>query len=358
MDIIKNNRAVLELLALGMDSSLAENLHTSGWTPPKLRQQSDWELLHLGITPEIRQSLQFGEPSAIPIDTLSDVLDASRGMCCICRRPNQTIVAHAIIPLAAGGNYLPHNLVILCKYHQIEAKATRPVRGGSQSGQMINWLVIAKKNWEIYYEESDYISTIQSHSKHGELNWWYFNLSGLCEIVKTKVKLNQLPCFQLVFSKGLCDNEGVPIYAQDAPTPYQGDGGLVLYSYMFEVLFELLGMRFLKNIYPTDLQASVIGTVHTGDLICFHGKHTFNGLPSANTDQTLIKGTGRFKKVEITFVFDLSESTSKLARSNWLCGQRKLASFMLVTKVGWVGAKYCILGSVMAIRSICDQIER
>lgn len=355
---MKKNRAVLELLALGMDSSLAENLHTSGWTLPKLRQQSDWELLQLGIAPEIRQSLQFDEPSAIPINTLSDVLDASRGMCCICRLPNQTIVAHAIIPLAAGGNYSPHNLAILCKYHQIEAKATRPARGGSQSGPMNDWLVTAKKTWEVYYEESDSISSIQSHSKRGELNWWYFNLRGLCEVVKTKVELNQLPRFQSLFSKGLCDTEGVPIYAKDAPSPYQGDGGLALYSYMFEVLFELLGIRSLKNIYPTDRQASVIGTVHTGDLICFHGEHTFDNLPSANTDQTFIRGTCRFRKVEITFVFDLSESTSKLARSNWLCGQRKLASFMLVSKVGWAGAKYCIVGNVMAIRSVSDQIDR
>jgi hypothetical protein len=358
MDTMKNNRAVLKLLALGMDSSLAENLHNSGWTPPKLRRQSDWEMMNLGIPPEIRRSLQFGEPPAIPINTLSDVLDASRGMCCICRLPNQTIAAHAIIPLAAGGSYSPHNLVILCKYHQIEANAMRPARSTSQSGPMKDWLVTAKKTWEVYYEESDFISTIQSHSKRGELNWWYFNLRGLCEVVKTKVELNQLPRFKSVLSKGLCDTEGVPIYAQDAPSPYEGDGGVALYSYMFEILFELLGMRSLKNIYPTDRHASVIGTVHKGDLICFHGEHTFDDVPSANTDQPFIRATCTFRKVEITFVFDLGESTSKLARSNWLCGQKKLTSFMLVSKAGWAGAKYCIVGSVMAIRSDSDQINR
>ncbi|MNC30863.1 hypothetical protein D3C75_791650 [compost metagenome] len=161
-----------------------------------------------------------------------------------------------------------------------------------------------------------------------------------------------------MFSKGLCDTEGVPIYAQDAPSPYQGDGGVALYSYMFEILFELLGMRSLKNIYPTDRQAAVISTVHKGDLICFHGEHTFDLLPSVNNEQTFITCTCRFRKVEITFVFDLSESTSKMARSNLLCGQRKLASFMLVSKVGWAGAKYCIVGNVMAIRSVSDQIGR
>lgn len=355
---MKNNRAVLELLALGMDSSLAENLHSSGWTPQKLRRQSDWEMMNLGITPEIRQSLQFGQPPAIPINKLSDVLDASRGMCCICRLPNQSIVAHAIIPLDAGGSYSPHNLAILCKYHQIEAKATRSTRSVSQSSPMKDWLVTAKKTWEVYYEEPDFISTIQNHSKRGVLNWWYFNLLDLCEVVKTKVELNQLPRFQSVFSKGLCDTEGVPIYAQDAPSPYQGDGGVALYSYMFEILFELLEMRPLKNIYSSDRHASVIGTVHKGDLICFHGEHAFDDFPSANTDQPFTRGTCSFRNVEITFVFDLSESTSKLARSNWLCGRRKLASFMLVSKVGWAGTKFCIVGTVMAIRSFSHQIVR
>jgi hypothetical protein len=352
---MKRTLAVLELFAFGMDSELAETLQTDGWTPHKLRQRSDWELMHLGISPEIRPSLQDSQPPAIPVEVLMEVLDANRSMCCMCRLPNQPIVAHTINPLAAGELHSVQNLAILCKYHQIEAQSARPTTNASGSVPAPDWLVTAKKAWEVYYDEPDLISIKQTESKPGEVNWWYFNLTGLCEVVKPSVDLQQLPSFHSVFAKGLCDNEGCPVWALGVPSPYQGAGGLALYSYMFEILFELLGLRSLRNIYSTDRQASVIGTVHEGDLICVHGEHVFDDYPSGKTDQHLVRSTCEFRKVEISFVFDLSEATSKLARSTWLCDQNRLASILLVSRAGWMGAKYCIVGSVMAIRSAKNQ---
>ena len=350
---MKKNRAVLELLAFGMDSLMAETLQASGWTIPKLRRQSDWDLMNLGISFEVRQALQRDEPQAIPIDTLRDVLVANRGMCCICRLPNQAVVAHTIIPLAAGGSYSAQNLTLLCKYHQMEALSTSPVC----VDPIGDLLLTAKNNWEIHNEESDLISRKQKERKPGELNWWYFNRLGLYDVVKSKVDLTQMPSFNAVLKSGICDDEGIPICTHDAPSPYQGDGGLALYSYMFEILFELLGMRSLRNIYSTDRQGSVIGSISKGDLICFHGKHIFSHVPTVQIDRSLMRSTCRLRKVEISYVFDSTEGTSQLARSSWLRGQRKLASIFLVNNVGWSGDKYCITGIVLAIRSSNDGVR-
>lgn len=348
---MKRTLAVLELFAFGMDSVLAETLQADGWTPHKLRQRSDWELMHLGISPEIMQSLQDCQPPPIPIETLVEVLDVNHCMCCICRLPDQPIVAHTINPLATGEPPSAKDLAILCKYHQIEAQSTRLSTHAAVSLPASDWLIAAKKAWEVYYEEPDLVSKKQAETKPGEVNWWYFNLGGLCEVVKPSVDLRQLPSFHSVFSNGLSDNEGFPVWALGSPSPYQGAGGLALYSYMFEVLFELLGLRSLRNIYSTDRQTSVIGTVHPGDLICFHGEHVFDGNLPRIIDQHLVRSTCRFRAIEISCVFDLREATSKLARSTWLCGQSKLASILLVSKAGWVEDKYCIVGTVMAIRS-------
>lgn len=348
---MKRTLAVLELFAFGMDSMLAEALQADGWTPHKLRQRSDWELMHLGLSPEIRQSLQDIQSPSIPIKELIEVLDVNHSMCCICRVPDQPIVAHSINPLAAGELPSSKNLAILCIYHQIEAQSTRLTTHGSRSLPAPEWLVAAKKAWEVYYDEPDLISIKQAERKPGKVNWWYFNLTGLCDVVKPSVDLQQLPSFHSVFSKDLCDNEGFPVWACGAPSPYQGLGGLALHSYMFEILFELLGLRSLRIIYPTDRQASVIGTVHSGDLICFHGDHVFDDVLPRKTDQNLMQSTCKFRAIGISFVFDLREATSKLARSTLLCDQSRLASILLVSKVGWVEDKYCILGTVMAIRS-------
>lgn len=64
--------------------------------------------MQLGLSLETRQSLERGEPPAIPIETLGEVLGASRGMRCICRMPNQPIVAHAIIPLTFPDTCFEH----------------------------------------------------------------------------------------------------------------------------------------------------------------------------------------------------------------------------------------------------------
>ncbi|MFJ2484792.1 hypothetical protein [Pseudomonas sp. NPDC087639] len=352
---MKRTLAVLELFAFGMDSTLAETLQADGWTPHKLRQRSDWELMHLDLSPVIRQSLQDSQPPAIPVEMLMEVLDANRNMCCMCRFPNQPIVAHTINSLAAGEPHSAQNLAILCKYHQIEAQSTRSFTNACVSAPPPSWLVTAKKAWEACYDEPDLISIKQTESKYGQVNWWYFNLTGLCEAVKPSVDLQQLPSFHSVFTKGLCDSEGFLDWADGAPSPYQGAGGLALYSYMFEILFELLGLRSLRNIYSTDRQPSVIGTVHEGDLVCVHGEHVFNDYPSGKTDQQLVRSTCEFRRVEISFVFDLREATSKLARSTWLCHQSRLASILLVSRAGWIGTKYCIVGTVMAIRSAKDQ---
>ncbi len=224
MDVMKINRAVLELLAFGIDSLVAETLQASGWSISKLRQQSDWDLMNLGISSEVRHSLQQDEPQAIPIELLRDVLVANRGMCCICRLPNQAIVAHTIIPWAAGGSYSAQNLTILCKYHQLEALNTSPV----SVNPIGDLLLTAKRNWEIHNEESDLISLKQKECKPGELNWWYFNRSGLCDAVKGKADLTNMPSFNAVLKSGRCDDKGVPVWASDAPSPYRGDGGLAL----------------------------------------------------------------------------------------------------------------------------------
>lgn len=354
---MRRTRAVLELFALGMDSTLAETLQAAEWTIPKLRKQSDWDLMQLGISAEIRQSLQLCDPPAIPVDTLSELLEANRAMCCICRLPNQIIVAHTIVPVDAGGSHSAQNIAILCQYHHIEALSEAQRTRSVGIPPTIDRLVSAKKTWEHYYEEPDLVSVKQRASRPGEVNWWYFNLLELCEIVKAKAQLNQLPSFHSVFKNGLCNEEGIPVQAPNAPSLYQGTGGLALYAYMFEVLFELLGTQSLRSIYSTDRQSSVVGTVKKGNLICFQGEHIFEEFPSVNTDRHLIRSTSRFRRMEVSFVFDLDESTSKLAKTMWLCGQKEMASIILVTQAGYVGTTYCIVGNVLAIRSASDRVK-
>lgn len=358
MNAMKRTLAVLELMAFGIDSTLAETLQADGWTTARLCKQSDWDLMHLGITPKIRQSLQESRPPAIPIDTLTEVLDANREMCCICRLSDQTIVAHIIIPLADGDLHSAQNLAILCQYHQIEAQNGRDTTANALAGAPpAEWLITAKKAWEVHYDEPDLISIKQAESKPGEVNWWYFNLKGLCQAVRPSVDLTHLRGFHSVFTKGLCDNEGVPVWPHKAPSPYQGAGGLALYSYMFEVLFGLFGLLAPRQVFSTDRPATVIGTVREGDLICCHGEHVFEDLPSGHTDQHLVLSVFRFRKIEITFVFDSRDATSKLARSTWLRDRRNLTSILLVNQVGWVETRYCIVGTVMAIRNEADQVR-
>lgn len=79
MDVMKINRAVLELLAFGIDSLVAETLQASGWSISKLRQQSDWDLMNLSISSEVRHSLQQDEPQAATIRRTQAVSRGDRG---------------------------------------------------------------------------------------------------------------------------------------------------------------------------------------------------------------------------------------------------------------------------------------
>ncbi|WP_440809096.1 LysR family substrate-binding domain-containing protein [Pseudomonas syringae] len=76
---MKINRAVLELLAFGIDSLVAETLQASGWSISKLRQQSDWDLMNLSISSEVRHSLQQDEPQAATIRRTQAVSRGDRG---------------------------------------------------------------------------------------------------------------------------------------------------------------------------------------------------------------------------------------------------------------------------------------
>lgn len=88
MDVMKINRAVLELLAFGIDSLVAETLQASGWSISKLRQQSDWDLMNLSISSEVRHSLQQDEPQAtlnltelLPTDLIRSVETGASDVC-------------------------------------------------------------------------------------------------------------------------------------------------------------------------------------------------------------------------------------------------------------------------------------
>lgn len=342
------NRVELALIARGVDTAQARTLRADGWTVAKLKKSSELALMKLGFPPEIIQSLLHRCSPIIPFQVLFELLSANRWSCCICNLSERPVVVHPIVSWASGGDLSLRNLAILCTYHKDEACSVRGLDGTLTADR----LAAAKQAWEARADGPDLVALKHRSKRLGELNWWYYGHKRLCEVVGAHHNLTQLPGFQAAFTSGACDKDGHPVWPDDRAFLYYGEPGLCLYTYMWQVLFEFVGKFLIKDVSDKFMNDTSPGTLANGDVICVQGQHTFHHHGPATHGVRMIRGVVTIKKVEITYVFDLNEGTSELARTTWLRGARVLSSIILVSMVKWIGSKCLIRAEVLAIRSL------
>lgn len=343
--MLTRNRTELALIARGVDSALALQLRTGGWTLQKLQMKDMEFLAGLGIGPEVAAELYGDGRPPIPSDDLAKVLFDNRWVCCICRDAERPIVVHHIEHWAKSRDHSPANLAVLCSLHHGEAHADR----GLELSLTAPRIRAAKEIWEREANQRDGLA-VQQATQYSERHWWYFNHLRLFALADgAGIDLRELDRFEMTKDAGVCGEDGLLI-PRDGPM-YGGGRGTILMRYMACVLNAVLAQGIVRNISDEMDRGTINSLVMRDDVVYVQGRYQFVQIAGGDSGTDLMQGTRSVNRVRIRFVFDRNEGTSVSARSLWLTGTQNLGVILQIRQMRRVPNGLDIVATALAIRS-------
>lgn len=325
------NRTVAALMRRGLDSELANRLLKLGMTLDLLKQKEDDELRSLGLTAAQIKAIQEGERSAIPFDTLVDVLWANRSTCCVCRVPARPIIIHHITPWAKSRDHRAENLAVLCLEHHAKAHQQSSLEQNLGERQVREF----KRRWEEEVRHLDPRAILDATRVDGH-HWWWFNRVRLLEMVQDLgIDLAGPPHYATRVMREWVELDGQLLARHfNRPYLYSGGDGENLYLFMRQVIRMVFERTTIFNV-SDDLDPGFLRrVVRPGDLILIRGKHSFRGSTwRASGPGQLCEVDRQANGVRVSFVVDRWEAVSTSSWGAWLYGTVLAASVVRIVRV-------------------------
>lgn len=348
-----NNPTEKALLARGFDSALAASIRQRGYTLESLKLADDETLCALCLSEAQVKMLRREPRPPIPMEDLTRVLFDNRWVCCVCRDASRPIIVHHIREWAASRDHTPANLAVLCSLHHGEAHTHRHLEQNLTAPRIAQ----CKAMWEAQVRRDDAVAIQAGTVLQGE-TWFYFNHLRLYELaLELGVDVGALPDLPAAIDAGVCRPDGMVSKAADAGSyMYAGSGRVQLFRFMLCLLRAALAEAPLRNISDY-LDRGVLGCLVPGDVVFVQGLHTFSPQSPAPSGSQVSRGQRSANRVVVSFVFDLSETTSLSAWSTWLRGTGNVGSLLRVQRLSRLDLKLHIECTVLAIRSSYTELK-
>jgi len=166
------------LIARGIDSFLASNLASNGYTIKKLKGLKKVELINLGLSSKQIDKLFSEKRPDIPIESVDRVLYKNKYTCCVCRDPNKPVILHHIIEWSRSRDHSEENLAVLCLEHHGEAHTNRELSQNLDDRKIKSF----KQQWEKDCETKDIEVLLNLRDPYKSSNWAWINIKRLFEI--------------------------------------------------------------------------------------------------------------------------------------------------------------------------------
>lgn len=344
------NQTKKGLLARGVDSAVATQLMSAGYTISSLKTKTIAELCSLGLAESVAENIRSGR-TPIPEATLLKLLFDNKWVCCVCRSKDSPIVVHHIEPWATSRSHSPENLVVLCPTDHAKAHS----RGDLSQNLSQERLRAIKREWEAQVKTDDSIVIRQAAQTAGEC-WHFFNLIRLYEIAEHEnIDLLSLRSYEQARSLQIIDLVGhlVP-ESTGSMYAYTGRHALLRYRYARDLFLNILDRLSVTNVSDRLDRSDLNNTVIRNDIIYVEGAFSFKQLTeiTAGENQT-VRGTRSANDVRIDFTFDRWLATSCSAHSMWLTGRHALGCFCRVGDVSREDGKIVISCTLLAI---CNEL--
>lgn len=349
-----NNPTEKALLARGFDSELAASIRQRGYTLESLKLADDENLSALGLSQAQVELLRREPRPPIPMEDLTRVLFDNRWVCCVCRDASRPIIVHHIREWSESRDHAPANLAVLCSLHHGEAHTQRQLEQNLTGPRIAQ----SKAMWEAQVRRDDG-AAIQEGTVLQAETWFYFNHLRLYELaIELGVDVAAQPSLPAALTAGVCRPDGTVSKAVAAESFMYADSDRApLFRFMLGLLRAVLAEAPLRNISDY-LDRGVLGCLAPGDVVFVQGLHTFTPQSPAPAGSQLSRGQRSANRVVVSFVFDLSETTSSSAWSTWLRGTGNVGCLLRVQRLSRLGPKLHIECTVLAIRSAYRELKQ
>jgi hypothetical protein len=337
---LKLKRTAIALVARSVNSGLAEQLTSSGFTLSTLKQKNQGELLALGLTPESVSIIMAESRPPIPLNTVRTTLYKNRYTCCVCRDSEKPIILHHVDPWHKSKSHSESNLAVLCLHHH-DAAHSKSSLSVNLTGDKVR---AAKSEWESEVEKLDSRHIVSIASMSGYDRWDYINHARLFEIARTRgIDHRSNPYFGRALSLGLIDDFGQLLapeaYGQDSASMfwrYAGPNILQMYAYMAEVVNRTIEGLAILNL-SDHMDPTFIRTIlEPNRLIAFQGRHTFRDISNRKS----YEGPGQIRrarrsanKVTFQYTFDAWECTASSSKADHMFSGSSCMTIARVTSV-------------------------
>lgn len=339
-------RSANALMRRGLDSLLAEQLVSQGYTLTKLKELSAKKLHKLGVSANAAKKIH-SERTPIPPDTLYRLLYDNAYSCCVCRDRTLSIIVHHIEEWAKSRSHDPSNLAVLCLQHHDKAHSRSDL---SQNLTPVS-LRHAKAAWET--EVKTFVAkNILDVGRLQSDCWLYFNHLRLWEMAKAAgITLAKLPSSSCALQARLIDKDGM-LRPRSATLPYMYSGGegMTLYAFAKDVIEAVLAKTRIVNISDNLDRTTLPPLLGIGDIVFVQGAHDFK-LESdfkRGAGQS-VRGVRRANHIRVEFVIDRWEATSNSAWGMWLSGRQSVGTLLQLKTIDRNGDVMILRGTAIGI---------
>lgn len=189
----------------GIPSELAANLSAKGFTLKGLKQMKAEKLSQLGLAEHEIKRLHAGERPPISMQTLINLLWRNRRTCCVCRKPNKSIIVHHIEEWSASRDHTIKNLAVLC----LDCHDLAHTKKSLSQNLTPKELRENKKRWEVIVSKQDTQTLFNLKTSRDSARWDWINCRRVFELFnKLNVTITNLSEFKSLMTSGFIDERG------------------------------------------------------------------------------------------------------------------------------------------------------
>ncbi|YCH29703.1 HNH endonuclease [Erwinia sp. D4-22] len=198
-------RTINALLSRGLDSELAANLSAKGYTLKALKQMKAEKLSQIGLSEINIKQLHAEERPPIPESTLINLLWCNRRTCCVCRKPNKSIIVHHIKEWSISRDHSIENLAVLCLDCHDLAHTKKQLSQNLNSKELQN----SKTRWETIVSKQDIQTLFNLKTQSKSARWDWINCRRVFELFEgLGFSISNISAYSNLIEQGFIDEKG------------------------------------------------------------------------------------------------------------------------------------------------------
>jgi len=354
-----NSNILNALLGRYVESSLAHQLISDGYTLGKLKMLTKDKLTELGLSDETIQIISDESRPPIPQETIIKLLHESKFACCVCRNPSKGIIIHHIQEWNESKNHDESNLIVLCLEHHDLAHTKKDLTLQLSPSRLLalkkQWIESAK-----FQDARTILGLINEYSR-----WDYVNQSRVFELfLNLGIDPTGFQTYDTLKSQSIINNRGLinPIKLWDVdhlPRKHVTDIGRLQIHFMYylketveSIIKKLPIIDITNNLSRNEIKALVKPGMFISAQLGFYFKEK---EPYQDFKSQRKTAYYRGNKIKIQFTFDAFECTSNSGRFDHMTAKKIITPILFVTSVvednGWIN----ISTSCLAAGSYFDE---